>query len=110
MNKILIIILRLFSSCPGIFKISGKVISGKTEEPVEGAKIELIDVDKMGQTDSFFFSDNNGNFSANSIMRRMLFGLPTYQMRITKSGYQTFEIILNLESKNQSNLYKLIKN
>ena len=109
-TTILIIILRLFSSCPGILKISGKIVPDKTETPIEGAKIELLDIDQFVHLDSSFLSDKNGNFTASSIMRRMIFGLPKYQIRITKTGYQILEIIINLKGKNGSNLYKLIEN
>ena len=109
-TTILITILRLFSSCPGILKISGKIVSDKTETPIEAAKIELLDIDQVVHLDSSFWSDKNGNFTASSIMRRTIFGLPKYQIRITKTGYQILEIIINLKGKNGSNVYKLIEN
>ncbi len=109
MKTILITILRLFSSCPGIFKISGKIVSDKTETPIEAAKIELLDIQQVVQPDSFFLSDKDGKFTASLIMRKMIFGLPKYQIRITKTGYQILEVIINLKDKNASNLYKLIE-
>ena len=110
MKTILITILRLFTSCPGIFTISGKVISDKTEIPIEAAQIELLDIKHKLQQESFFFSDKDGKFTASSVMRKMLFGLPTYQMTITKSGYQNLEITLNLTGNKESNLYRLLEN
>ena len=104
-TTILITVLRLFSSCPGILKISGKIVSDKTEAPIEAAKI-----DQFVHLDSSFLSAKNGNFTASSIMRRMIFGLPKYQIRITKTGYQILEITINLKGKNGSNVYKLIEN
>jgi hypothetical protein len=109
-TTILITVLRLFSSCPGILKISGKIVSDNTETPIEGAKIELLDIHQAVHLDSSFLSDKNGNFTASSVMRRMIFGLPKYRIRITKSGYQILEIIINLKGKNGSDLYKLIEN
>ena len=116
-TTILITVIRLFSSCPGILKISGKIVSDKTETPIEGAKIELLDIppavhfdSSRNVYDSSFLSDKNGNFTASSIMRRMIFGLPKYRIRITKSGYQILEIKINLKGKNGSNLFKLIEN
>ena len=109
-TTILITLLRLFSSCPGILKISGKIVSDKTETPIEGAKIELLDIHPVVNFDSPFLSDKNGNFNASSSMRRMIFGLPKYRIRITKSGYQILEIIINLKGKNGPNLFKLIEN
>ena len=109
-TTILITLLRLFSSCPGILKISGKIISDKTENPIEGARIELLDIHQVVHPDSSFLSDKNGNFTARSIMRKMIFGLPKYRMRITKSGYHILEIMINLNSPNESNLFKLIEN
>ena len=109
-TTILITVLRLFSSCPGILKISGKIVSDKTKTPIEAAKIELLDIDQFVHLDSSFLSDKNGNFTTSSILRRMIFGLPKYQIRITKTGYQILEIIINLKGKNGSNLYKLIEN
>jgi hypothetical protein len=40
----------------------------------------------------------------------MIFGLPKYRIRITKSGYHILEIIINLKGKNGPNLFKLIEN
>ena len=115
-TEILITVIRLFSSCPGIFKISGKIVSDKTDTPIEGAKIELFDIpptvhfdSSTNVYDSSFLSDKNGNFTASSTMRRMIFGLPKYRIRITKSGYQILEIKINLKGKNPSNLFKLIE-
>ena len=114
-TKILITLLRLFSTCPGIFKLSGKIISDKTDKPIEGAKIEMFDIGAVNLTiaknvyDQSFLSDNNGNFTASSIMRRMIFGLPKYQIRITKSGYQIFEIKINLNNKKIPDLFRLIE-
>ncbi len=109
-TTILITVLRLFSSCPGILKITGKIVSDKTETPIEGAKIELLDFHQVVHLDSSFLSDKNGNFTASSSMRRMIFGLPKYRIRITKSGYQILETLINLKGKNVWNLYKLIEN
>jgi hypothetical protein len=115
-TQILVTLLRLFSSCPGIFKLSGKIISDKTDNPIEGAKIELFDIrasvhlaSTSNVYDQSFLSDTNGNFTASSIMRRMIFGLPTYQIRITKSGYQTSVININLKDKKIPKLFKLIE-
>ncbi len=114
-TQILITLLRLFSSCPGIFKLSGKIISDKTDNPIEGAKIELFDIRALDRAsakniyDQYSMSDNNGNFTASSIMRRMIFGLPKYQIRITKSGYQIVEIKINLNSKKIPDLFRLIE-
>ena len=115
-TEILITVIRLFSSCPGIFKISGKIVSDKTDTPIEGAKIELFDIAPSVHFDSSgnvyapsFLSDKNGNFTASSRMRRMIFGLPKYRIRITKSGYRIFEIKINLKGKNGSDLFKLIE-
>jgi hypothetical protein len=109
-TRILITLLRLFSSCPGMLRISGKIVSDKTGSPIEGAKIELLDIDQVVNFDSSFHSDENGNFTASSTMRRMIFGLPKYRIKITKNGYQILETIINLKDKNGSNLYKLIAN
>ena len=116
-TRILLTLLRLFSSCPGIFKISGRIISDKTDTPIEGAKIELFEIPPSVDLDSSrnvptqsFLSDQNGSFTASSIMRRMIFGLPKYQIRITKTGYQILEIKINLQNKNVLNLFKLIEN
>ena len=113
---ILITVIRLFSSCPGIFKISGKIVSDKTDTPIEGAKIELFDIAPSVHFDSSgnvyapsFLSDRNGNFTASSRMRRMIFGLPKYRIRITKSGYRILEIKINLQGRTGSNLFKLIE-
>jgi hypothetical protein len=67
-TTILITVLRLFSSCPGILKISGKIVSDKTETPIEGAKIEVLDVHPVVNFDSPFLSDKNGNFNASSVL------------------------------------------
>ena len=116
-TEILITVIRLFSSCPGIFKMSGKIISDKTDTPIEGAKIELFDIPASVDLDSSrniydqsFLSDKNGNFTASSIMKRMIFGLPKYRIRITKSGYQILEIKIDLKGKTASSLYRLIEN
>lgn len=115
-TEILITLIRLFTSCPGIIKISGKIVSDKTDTPIEGAKIELFDItlpvhfDSSGNVnDPSFLSDKNGNFTASSRMRKMIFGLPKYRIRITKSGYQILEIKINLKGKNESNLFRLIE-
>ena len=115
-KQILITLLRLFSSCPGIFKLSGKIISDKTGNPIEGAKIELFDIRASVDPalaknvyDQSYLSDTNGNFTARSIMRRMIFGLPKYQIRISKSGYQIFEIKINLNNKKIPDLFRLIE-
>lgn len=109
MKTLLITILRLFTSCPGIFQISGKIISDKTEIPIEGAQIELLDIEQKNQLDSFFVSDKDGKFTARSVMRKMIFGLPTYQLKITKSGYKMIEISINLKRDIQSNVYRMIE-
>lgn len=113
---ILIIVIRLFSSCPGIFKISGKIVSDKTDTPIEGAKIELFDIPPSVHFDSSgnvyapsFLSDKNGNFTASSIMRRMIIGLPKYQIRITKSGYHILENKISPKDKKVPDLFKLIE-
>ena len=114
-TQILITLLRLFSNCPGIFKLSGKIISDKTDKPIEGAKIEIFDIGTVNLAttknvyDQSFLSDNNGNFTASSIMRRMIFGLPKYQIRITKSEYQIFEIKIDLKNKKIPDLFRLIE-
>lgn len=114
-TQILITLLRLFSSCPGKFKLSGKIISDKTDNPIEGAKIELFDIRAVdlalakNVNDQSSLSDTNGNFTASSIMRRMIFGLPKYQIRITKSGYQIFELKINLNNKKRPGLFRLIE-
>ena len=109
-TNILITVLRLFSSCPGILKISGKIVSDITDTPIEGAKIELLDINQVVHFDSSFLSDKNGNFTASSSMRRMIFGLPKYRIRIIKSGYQILEIKINLKGKNESNIFRLLEN
>lgn len=116
-TTILLTLLRMFSSCPGIFKFSGKIVSDKTETPIEGAKIELIDIPPhvhLGSSkniyDSSSLSDKNGRFTASSIMRRMIFGLPKYRIRITKSGYENIEIKIDLKGKSSPNLFRLIEN
>ncbi len=94
----------MFSSCPGIFKISGIVISNKTGAAIEGAKIEVSDVYRPAHFDASrdpdvesFLSDKNGDFNASLVMRRMRFGLPEYRIRIIKSGYQILKIKINLQ-------------
>ncbi len=109
MKTLLITILRLFSSCPGILKISGKIVSDKTDIPIEAANIELFDIDQKVHQNSSVLSDKNGRFTATSIMRKMIFGFPKYQMKITKSGYHILEISINLKSNFQSNVYRLIE-
>lgn len=114
-KQILITLLRLFSSCPGILKLSGKIISDKTDNPIEGAKIELFDIRGVDLAlarnvrDQPSLSDTNGNFTSRTVMRRMIFGLPKYQIRITKSGYQIFEIKINLKNKKLPNLFRLLE-
>ena len=116
-TTILILTIILFSSCEGVIRISGKIISDKTETPVEGAKIELLDIppaihfDSLRNAyDSSFLSDKNGNFTASSRIMGMIFGPPKYRIRITKNGYQAIEIKINPKDKNRSNLFKLIEN
>lgn len=109
-TSILITVLRLFSSCPGILKISGKIISDKTETPIEGARIELLDIHQVVHLDSSFLSNKNGDFTTKSIMRRMIFGLPKYRIRVTKSGFQILEIMIDLKDSNKPYLFKLIEN
>jgi len=98
-KTILLTLLRLFSSCPGIFKFSGKIVSDKTETSIEGAKIELLDIPphihfglSKNVYNSSSLSDKKGSFTKSSIMKKMTFGLPRYRIRIIKSGYQNIEI------------------
>ena len=108
-TKIIITVLRLFSSCPGIFKMSGKIVSNNTQNPIEGAQIELQDIQQAVHHNESYLSDKNGNFTASSTMRRMVFGLPKYRIKITKSGFHPLETFINLNGKEQENLFKLLE-
>jgi hypothetical protein len=96
--------------------MSGKIISGKTDQPIEGATIELFDIfiaEQNATATNFnnlpFLSDKDGRFKATSVMRKMIFGLPKYKMRIIKTGYETLEIDISLKDKPKSDPYKLIE-
>ena len=51
-TTILIFVILLLASCEGIIKLSGRVIAEKNETPIEGAKIELLDILPMIHFDS----------------------------------------------------------
>lgn len=77
--------------------------------PIEGAQIELLDIKQTAQPSSLYMSDKNGNFTASSIMRKMIFGFPAYHIKITKKGFQILERKLDLKGKNGPIVYKLIE-
>ncbi len=107
----LLIILALFTSCEGIIRLSGKVISSDSAKEIEGAKIELLDLPPIlrfdsttnSYKDSVFISDNNGLFTVQSRMVGMVYGMPKYRIRVTKEGYQTLE--LKITKKTVKELY-----
>ncbi len=107
----------LFSSCEGVMTISGNIISDKTATPVEGAKIELLDIppavhfDSLRNAyDSSFFSDTTGHFTGRSKMIGMVFGPPKYRLRITKNGFRALVININPKDKTRSHLFALTEN
>jgi len=115
-TKIAIFLLRLFSSCRPLLEISGKIVSDKTENPVEGATVELIEISSNSRLISSksvgasrFLSDKNGNFIMSSRMMKIKIDLSNYQIRITKTGYQILQIAVGLNEKNRLNLFKLIE-
>ena len=107
-------LLRLFSSCNPLLKITGKIISDKTELPIEGAEIEFLDnssspVNKL-YTKNYtlpFFTNKDGYFTAITRLNKIKLDLSKYQIRITKIGYQSLETSIISEKKNGMNIIRL---
>ena len=113
-TKIAIFFLRFFSSCRPLLEISGKIVSDRTEKPIEGATIELIEISSNSRLISSnniyaarFLSDKNGDFIASSRMMKIKLDLSNYQIRITKTGYQILQSAVTRKDKNELNLFKL---
>ncbi len=107
-------LLRLFSSCNPLLKITGKIISDKTELPIEGAEIEFLDNSPATKYKIYtknctspFLTNKDGYFTAITRLRIIKLNLSKYQIRITKIGYQSLETSIISEKQNRRNIIRL---
>ena len=117
-NLILIFSILFLTSCEGYIILSGKITSEKNGVGIEAVKVELLDIPPRDYydsvrnvyVDSFFYSNENGNFIARSKMISMVYGAPKYRIRVSKSGYQTQEIKISKNKRDSVFLIKLKEN
>ena len=104
----LLTILISLTSCEGFIFVKGTIKSSKTNEFIEGARIELVDlpIEKVydstneNSIDKIILSDRYGKFSFRSQMIGMV-KVPRYKIRVSKKGYKTVEIKFNYTSNKE---------
>jgi hypothetical protein len=97
-NFYLFFLVLLITSCEGIIKGNGKIISASNKLPIDSVKINWLG--------EIVYSDKNGNFSLDQFVGCVP-SCPELQLILTKQGYEPKYINLTKENRNNKTVFEL---